>query len=159
MGFNARFSALHRRYSYRISDQPATRDPLRRPYVLWHRRELDEGAMADAAERLLGERDFAAFCRSREGASTIRTLEVFAWARPSSGPDAGLVVATVQADAFCRSMVRALVGASIAVGEGRRPPSWPRTSSASPTTRTRARRAPRHWSGRARSTGRSSSRP
>jgi len=124
-GFDARFSALHRRYSYRISDQPATRDPLRRPYILWHRRELDEGAMADAAERLLGERDFAAFCRSREGASTIRTLEVFAWARPSSGPDAGLVVATVQADAFCRSMVRALVGASIAVGEGRRPPSWP----------------------------------
>src|SRR5665647_619469 len=125
VGFNARFSALHRRYSYRISDRPATRDPLRRPYIVWHRRELDEAAMADAAERLLGERDFAAFCRAREGASTIRTLQVFSWARPSEGPDTGLVVAVVQADAFCHSMVRALVGACIAVGEGRRRPDWP----------------------------------
>ena len=124
-GFDARFAALHRRYSYRISDRVETRDPLRRHHVVWHRRELDEAAMADAAERLLGERDFAAFCRAREGASTIRTLQVFSWARPSEGPDTGLVVAVVQADAFCHSMVRALVGACIAVGEGRRRPDWP----------------------------------
>ena len=124
-GFDARFAALHRRYSYRISDRVETRDPLRRRDVVWHRRELDEAAMAGAAERLLGERDFAAFCRAREGASTIRTLQVFSWARPSEGPDTGLVVAVVQADAFCHSMVRALVGACIAVGEGRRRPDWP----------------------------------
>lgn len=125
VGFDARFAALHRRYSYRISDRPVTRDPLSRRHVVWYRRELDDAAMADAAERLLGERNFVAFCRSQAGASTIRTLQVFSWTRPSSGPDQGLVVATVQADAFCRSMVRALVGASIAVGEGRRDPDWP----------------------------------
>lgn len=124
-GFDARFAALNRRYSYRISDRPTTRDPLSRRHVVWHRHELDEGAMADAAKGLLGEHDFAAFCRSREGASTIRTLQVFSWTRSSSGPDQGLVVATVQADAFCHTMVRSLVGASIAVGEGRRGPDWP----------------------------------
>ncbi len=124
-GFDARFSALRRRYTYRICDDAARRDPLSRAHVLWHRRELDVDAMAAAARPLVGRHDFASYCKPREGATTIRTLEAFAWSRPPDGPDAGLVVATVQADAFCHSMVRSLVGASLAVGEGRAGSGWP----------------------------------
>lgn len=124
-GFDARFSALRRRYVYRVCDDPALRDPLRRGHVLWHRRPLDADAMAEAAVPLVGRHDFAAYCKPRPGATTIRTLERFEWTRATSGPDAGLVVAQVQADAFCHSMVRALVGASLVVGEGRRAASWP----------------------------------
>ncbi|WP_240675012.1 tRNA pseudouridine(38-40) synthase TruA [Cellulomonas endophytica] len=124
-GFDARFAALRRRYAYRVGDDPARRDPLGRAAVLWHPRPLDVAAMDAAAGTLLGLHDFAAFCRPRAGATTIRTLERFAWERPATGADAGLVVARVEADAFCHSMVRALVGASLAVGEGRRPVGWP----------------------------------
>jgi tRNA pseudouridine38-40 synthase len=108
-----------------VADRSVLRDPLRRQHVLWHPRPLDAQAMHAAAVDLVGHHDFAAFCKPREGATTIRTLEVFDWQRAADGPDAGLVVATVQADAFCHSMVRALVGASIAVGEGRRDVGWP----------------------------------
>ncbi|MFD6176928.1 MULTISPECIES: tRNA pseudouridine(38-40) synthase TruA [unclassified Isoptericola] len=120
-GFDARFSALHRRYAYRVADRPALRDPLRRDWVLWHRRPLDVEAMHRAMQPLVGLHDFASFCKPREGATTIRELTELSWDRPTDGPDAGLAVATVQADAFCHSMVRALVGMSLAVGEGRRP--------------------------------------
>lgn len=124
-GFDARFGALRRRYAYRIADDATLRDPLRRAFVLWHPRVLDVAAMHAAARPLIGLQDFAAFSKPREGASTIRTLEILDWVRPAGGPDAGLVVATVQADAFCHHMVRALVGASLAVGEHRRPVTWP----------------------------------
>lgn len=120
-GFDARFSAVWRRYAYRIADDGAARDPLTRAFVVWHRRPLDVGEMADAARGLLGAHDFAAFCRPRPGATTIRTLLDFGWTRTA----AGLVVADVRADAFCHSMVRALVGACLAVGEGRRGVDWP----------------------------------
>ncbi|PJI94892.1 tRNA pseudouridine38-40 synthase [Luteimicrobium subarcticum] len=124
-GFDARFSALQRRYAYRVADRPDLRDPLRRAEVLWTRRPLDVDAMHEAALPLLGVRDFAAFCKPRPGATTIRELVELTWARPTGGPDAGLVVATVRADAFCHNMVRALVGTSLAVGEGRRSTAWP----------------------------------
>lgn len=124
-GFDARFSAVARRYVYRVCDVESRRDPLRRAHVLWTRRPLDVGAMHEAAQRVLGLHDFAAYCKPRPGATTIRTLDELTWERPADGPDAGLVVATVRADAFCHSMVRALVGASLAVGEGRRPVAWP----------------------------------
>lgn len=125
-GFDARFSAVWRRYAYRVADDVAYRDPLRRHDVLWHGRPLDVAAMDAAAQALLGEHEFAAFCKPREGATTIRTLLDLRWRRvPTGEPDAGLVVATVRADAFCHSMVRALVGASLAVGEGRRDVTWP----------------------------------
>ncbi len=124
-GFDARFGALRRRYAYRVVDDAAARDPLRRAWVLWHRHRLDVDAMDVAARRLVGRHDFAAYCKPRPDATTIRTLEEFTWRRPADGPDAGLVVAHVQADAFCHSMVRALVGASLAVGEGRRGVDWP----------------------------------
>lgn len=124
-GFDARFGALHRRYVYRVADRPELVDPLRRAFVLRHPRPLDVGAMQVAAGPLVGRHDFAAFCRPRPGATTIRTLEVLEVTRPTAGPDAGLVVITVRADAFCHSMVRSLVGALLPVGEGRRPTSWP----------------------------------
>ncbi|MFC6285904.1 tRNA pseudouridine(38-40) synthase TruA [Nocardioides sp. GCM10027113] len=119
-GFDARFSALWRRYAYRVADRPATVDPLVRRHVLAWSRPLDLDAMNEAATALVGQHDFASFCKRREGATTIRTLEELSWTRD----DAGLAVARVRADAFCHSMVRALVGCLLAVGEGRRPPSW-----------------------------------
>jgi tRNA pseudouridine38-40 synthase len=120
-GFDARFSALWRRYAYRICDNPARADPLRRQDTLWHTRVLDVGAMNEAASLLLGEHDFAAFCRKREGATTVRALRRLEWDRD---PD-GVVVGCVVADAFCHNMVRALVGALLPVGEGSHPVSWP----------------------------------
>jgi len=120
-GFNARFSAIQRRYLYRICDHPQRLDPLRRDDTLIHRRSLDVSAMDAAAQQMLGLRDFAAFAKRRDGATTIRTLLEFSWVRAGDG----VLEATVVADAFCRSMVRALVGAVIPVGEGRRPIEWP----------------------------------
>ncbi|MCL3859997.1 tRNA pseudouridine(38-40) synthase TruA [Actinotalea sp. K2] len=124
-GFDARFSAMHRRYAYRLADDLALVDPLRRAHVVRNRLPLDVEAMAAAAASLVGVHDFAAFCRPRPGATTIRELQVLEVVRPTTGADEGLVVATVQADAFCHSMVRSLVGTLLAVGEARRPPGWP----------------------------------
>lgn len=118
--FDARFSAVWRRYAYRIADHPALADPLVRRAVLARPRRLDLDAMNAAASGLTGEHDFAAFCKRREGATTVRTLLDLSWGRDAEG----LAVASVRADAFCHHMVRALVGALVAVGEGRRPPSW-----------------------------------
>jgi tRNA pseudouridine38-40 synthase len=120
-GFDARFSALWRRYSYSVCDDPAAADPVRRHETLWYFRRLDVPAMNEAARSCLGEHDFAAFCRRRAGATTVRALRRLDWHRDGDG----ILVATVVADAFCHGMVRSLVGALIAVGEGRRPPGWP----------------------------------
>lgn len=124
-GFDARFSALRRSYSYRISDRVTTRDPLRRTSVLWNRSELDASAMNRAAVPLTGLRDFAAFCKPRPGATTIRHLLDFGWQRETQGPDSGIIVGRLQSDAFCHNMVRALVGACLAVGLGKRAENWP----------------------------------
>jgi tRNA pseudouridine38-40 synthase len=124
--FDARFAALERSYVYRLIDQPWGPPPLRRTDVVAWPRPLDTDAMAAAAALLLGEHDFAAFCRRREGATTIRTLLALTVERevdPVS--DAELVLVGARADAFCHSMVRSLVGSLLAVGEGRRPPEWP----------------------------------
>lgn len=125
-GFDARFSALRRRYAYRIADAVSPHDPLRRGHVLWVRDRLDVEAMEESAAPLLGEHDFLSYCRPRAGATTIRTLSGLTWRRESGpGGDAGLVVLSATADAFCHSMVRSLVGAGLAVGRGSRPPAWP----------------------------------
>ncbi|GAB96091.1 tRNA pseudouridine synthase A [Kineosphaera limosa NBRC 100340] len=119
-GFDARFSATSRHYRYLLCDSPHRLDPLRRREVVAHRRGLNVEAMDAAAGRLLGLRDFAAFCKRREGAGTVRTLLGYSWRRTGD-----LIEGLVDADAFCHSMVRSLVGAVIAVGEGRREVDWP----------------------------------
>ena len=123
--FDARFGALSRRYTYRIADADAPRNPARRATVLWLPDRLDVEAMEASAKPLLGEHDFLSYCKPRQGATTIRTLRALEWRRVAAGPDAGLVTLSVVADAFCHSMVRSLVGAGLAVGQGRRPAAWP----------------------------------
>ncbi|AVT34824.1 tRNA pseudouridine(38-40) synthase TruA [Plantactinospora sp. BC1] len=119
--FDARFSATFRRYEYRVTDAPYGAEPLRRHEVLAWPRPLDLAALNQAAAGLVGEHDFAAYCRRKENATTVRELTRLDWRRD---PD-GLLVATVQADAFCQSMVRSLVGAMLVAGDGRRPVDWP----------------------------------
>ncbi len=114
-GFDARFSAIWRRYEYRVADALAPRNPLERNHTLWYPAALDAAVMDAAASALVGLHDWASFCKPRDGATTIRTLQDFRWSRD----DDGVLIAEVRADAFCHSMVRALVGASIAAGEGK----------------------------------------
>ena len=118
-GFDARFSALRRHYQYRLSTAPYGAVPQLARYITAWPRPLDVGAMTAASRELLGLHDFAAFCRRREGATTIRELQRFDWTC-----DGDLVTAHVTADAFCWSMVRSLVGALLAVGEHRRTAEW-----------------------------------
>ena len=114
-GFDARFSAVWRRYEYRVADSISFRNPLERAQTVWHPSPLDVDRMDAAAASLVGLHDFATYCRPREGRTTIRTLQRFGWARDARG----VLVADVRADAFCHSMVRALVGVCVAVGEGK----------------------------------------
>lgn len=117
-GFDARFSAVWRSYEYRIADVGVPHNPLTRHGTLWYPRELDAAIMDEAASSLLGLHDWTSFCKAREGSTSIRTLQEYGWSREADG----VLVARVRADAFCHSMVRALVGATIAVGEGRLSP-------------------------------------
>ncbi|HEY5841303.1 MAG TPA: tRNA pseudouridine(38-40) synthase TruA [Mycobacterium sp.] len=119
-GFDARFSALRRHYAYRLSTATYGTEPQQARFVTAWPRPLDVDAMAAASGALVGLHDFAAFCRHRDGATTIRELQRLDWVR-----DGDLVTAFVTADAFCWNMVRSLVGALLAVGEGRRGPDWP----------------------------------
>ena len=128
-GFNARFSAMSRRYVYRVVDNPASVDPLQRHSVLYRTRPLDLSAMNVASADLVGLNDFASFCKPREGATTIRNLRQLSWERREDG----IIEATVVADAFCHSMVRSLVGCLMAIGEGRKDVAWAKESLASRT--------------------------
>lgn len=117
-GFDARFSATWRRYEYRIADLVTGYNPLERLHTTTVRAALDVDAMNDTASRLIGLHDFAAYCKPRPEATTIRTLLEFDWRRD----ERNMLVANVRADAFCHSMVRALVGACAAAGEGKLTP-------------------------------------
>ncbi|EWM67479.1 MULTISPECIES: tRNA pseudouridine(38-40) synthase TruA [Micromonospora] len=119
--FDARFSATFRRYEYRVTDAPWGAEPLRRRDTLAWPKPLDLAALNAAAAGLVGEHDFAAYCRRKENATTLREVTRLDWRRD---PD-GILVATVQADAFCQNMVRSLVGAMLVAGDGRRPVQWP----------------------------------
>ncbi len=118
-GFDARFSALRRHYVYRLSLARYGAEPQAARFVTAWSRPLNVEAMNAASATLIGLHDFAAFCRHRPGATTIRELQRFNWV--ADGP---MLSAFVTADAFCWSMVRSLVGAMLAVGEGRREPAW-----------------------------------
>ena len=113
-GFDARFSPLARRYEYRLADGLEHVNPIDRRRTAFHFYPLDVDAMNEAAEMMLGLRNFSAFCRPRPGATTIRELQEFHWERDEHG----VIVAQLQADAFCHSMVRSLVGACVAAGSG-----------------------------------------
>jgi tRNA pseudouridine38-40 synthase len=118
--FNARFSALRRHYVYRLSTDPAGALPTRvRDTAVWPK-PVDPGLMQEAATALVGLHDFAAFCKARPHATTIRELQEFSWRDASTPEEPHLYEAHVVADAFCWSMVRSLVGACLVVGEGRR---------------------------------------
>ena len=119
--FDARFSALRRHYRYRVATAPSGAEPLRARDTLAWPYALDVDAVNAASALLVGEHDFAAFCKRREGATTVRELQRLSW---EQGPD-GVVTAAVSADAFCHSMVRSLVGALLDVGRGRRGVEFP----------------------------------
>ncbi|MRJ76271.1 tRNA pseudouridine(38-40) synthase TruA [Aeromicrobium sp. SMF47] len=138
-GFDARFSALQRRYVYRLCDSPAGPDPLVRGSVVGWGRPLDPSLMDAAADHLLGEHDFASFCKRREGATTIRTLLELRTDRRGD-----VLETTVRADAFCHSMVRSLMGALVAVGEGRYAPEWAGQILAGATRDARVKVMPAH---------------
>ncbi|HWI31634.1 MAG TPA: tRNA pseudouridine synthase A [Microbacterium sp.] len=114
-GFDARFSAVWRRYEYRVADAVSGYDPLERHRTTTVRAALDVELMDAGARSLRGLHDFAAYCKPRDEATTIRTLLDFGWHRDTEG----VLIASVCADAFCHSMVRALVGGCVAVGQGR----------------------------------------
>jgi tRNA pseudouridine38-40 synthase len=120
-GFDARFSALWRRYTYRVCDSVIGPDPLERGVTLRWTRRLDLDRMNEAASTLVGEHDFAAFCKHRERGTSIRELQSLHWRRL---PDE-IAVMEIQSDAFCHSMVRSLVGVLLPVGDRRRPVGWP----------------------------------
>lgn len=122
--FDARFGAIWRRYVYRICDGGLPPDPLYRFQVTRLKVPVDVDVMNGAGQALLGLRDFAAFCRKRPGATTIRTLLGLHGSRIESGPMAGVAEFTVRADAFCHSMVRSLMGGVVAVGQGRQTTDW-----------------------------------
>jgi tRNA pseudouridine38-40 synthase len=123
-GFDARFGAIWRRYAYRLSDAGAPPDPLYRHQIAQVSHEVDLDRLNEEAATLLGLKDFGAFCRRREGASTVRTLLELTGRRIPSGPTAGVIECTVRADAFCHSMVRSIVGALVAVATGQRDHEW-----------------------------------
>lgn len=122
--FDARFAAMGRKYRYVLAADPAQRDPLSRSEQWWAPfGRLDMRQMNDAAALLLGERDFLSFCKPREGATTIRTLRRLEVTDEDGGAGRRLSI-HVEADAFCHSMVRSLVGALVEVGRGARSLAW-----------------------------------
>ena len=123
-GFDARFAAIWRRYVYRLSDGGVPPDPLYRSQIAQLNAEVDLDRLNEEAATLVGLRDFGAFCRRRDGASTIRNLLELAARRVPSGPMAGVIECTVRADAFCHAMVRSLIGALLAVATGQRDHEW-----------------------------------
>jgi tRNA pseudouridine38-40 synthase len=116
--FDARFAALSRSYEYLIYQ--GQRNPLLRYRAHRSYLPLDVSAMNDASQSLIGLHDFSAFCKKREGATTIRTLMKFDWIEITDG----LIKVELEADAFCYSMVRGLIGAVLAIGEGKFDKAW-----------------------------------
>lgn len=138
-GFDARFSAVRRHYVYRVCDEQWSADPLRRRDTVTWPRSLDVDRLNEASSALLGLHDFVGFCRRREGATTIRDLQRLEWTRVGT-----VLEAAVSADAFCHSMVRSLVGALLAVGEGRKPVDWPASLLTVPARTSTVTVAPAH---------------
>jgi len=118
--FHARFTASARTYKYKIIDGGRVTPPLDRYDSADWFRDLDIDLMNQGSKLLLGEHDFFAFCKFREGGTTIRNLLQFDWARDEKN----YLVATIKAESFRYNMVRNLVGAAVCVGEKRFEPEW-----------------------------------
>lgn len=123
-GFDARFSALRRHYVYRVTTHPGGALPTRARDTTHWPKPVDIDAMQESANILIGLHDFAAFCKAKPHATTVRELQRFSWEDISTPAEPELYEARVTADAFCWSMVRSLVGTCLAVGEGRREKSF-----------------------------------
>ena len=120
VNFHARFTASARTYKYKIIDGGRVTPPLDRYDTADWFRDLDIALMNQGSQLLLGEHDFFAFCKFREGGTTIRNLLQFDWARDAKN----YLVATIKAESFRYNMVRNLVGAAVCVGEKRFEPEW-----------------------------------
>ena len=118
--FHARFTAISRTYQYKIIDGGKVTAPLDRHDSTEWFRPLDIKLMNSGSELLLGVHDFFAFCKFREGGSTIKNLLKFNWHRDEKD----VVICEISADSFRYNMVRNLVGAAVCVGEGRFKPEW-----------------------------------
>jgi tRNA pseudouridine38-40 synthase len=118
-GFHARHSARSRSYQYCILNGPL-RSALLRDRAWWVRRRLDEGAMAEAGQYLLGEHDFSAFraaeCQARTASRLLTRLEV--------RREGAIIRVDVSANAFLHHMVRNIVGTLAVVGRGEADPAW-----------------------------------
>jgi tRNA pseudouridine38-40 synthase len=117
--FDARRSALARRYRYRVIES-AVRPVLSRRYVWWLRDALDCAAMNRAAAHWLGEHDFSAFraagCQSRTPMRRLMSVAIYRVAAE--------VNFEFTANAFLQHMVRNFVGVLTAIGRGEAPPEW-----------------------------------
>jgi len=111
--FDARYSALWRRYTYWVADKTHQLDPLRRHYVYKYGYKLDLAKLNKTSQMLIGLHDFATYCKPREHSSTVRNLMQFDWQVID-----GLFVAELKADAFCYGLVRNLIGAVLPAGAG-----------------------------------------
>lgn len=116
-GFSARFSAIERAYIYLILNRE-TPDPFAAGTSWHYATPLDIDAMNSGVANLIGEHDFAAFCRKAEGRSTVRRLDTAAW----SDRGDGMLAFEVSASSFCHQMVRSVVALSVEVGRGRLSP-------------------------------------
>ena len=114
---HARFSAISRSYRYEVC---LKQNPFLYELSTFLKRKPNVDLMNQASALMLGSHDFAAYCKFREGSTTIRNLQRFQWTRDS----AGLLIGDVVADSFCYSMVRNLVGAVVCVADGRFGPEW-----------------------------------
>lgn len=122
--FDARFAALHRSYTYRVTTNPAGALPTRRADTAVWGKPVDINRMQQAADLLVGLHDFAAFCKPKPHATTIRDVHAFTWHDVSTQHEREVYEARITADAFCWNMVRALVATCLKVGEGKREDEW-----------------------------------
>ncbi len=117
-GFDARRSAIARRYRYTVLNRPVP-DPFLAAFT-WHVPDpLDLAVLRLACDPLLGEHDFTSFCRVPRGAadySMVRRVAEARWLDLGHG----LLRFEIEASSFCQQMVRAIVGTMVAMGLGRR---------------------------------------
>lgn len=113
-GFNARFSATGRAYTYLVLNR-STPDPFLASTSWHYETPVFLDTMNEGMRHLVGEHDFAAFCRKAGDRSTVRRLDVAAWSDRGNG----LLAFDVSASSFCHQMVRSLVALSVELGRGR----------------------------------------